>query len=276
MNSTKFNLDLITSKTNSTVVKLSKLTNKKSRNEEKLFCLDGVKLFWEAYNFGAKIEYLIINESSVLDEKTSEIIFELKEKSRVICVNDSVFSKLTDESAPQGIITVCRYLENHNFIEVSKDILENERVMIFESVRDPGNIGTIIRNAAAFGVDRLILSSDCADIYSQKVIRATMGAIFKVKIDVVSDVCKSIEFLKNQGRRVVATTLGNNSLKLGKDPVLSRDVFIIGNEGHGISEKVINISNETMFIPMCKNTESLNASIAAAILMWEQHKYNII
>jgi len=96
-----------------------------------------------------------------------------------------------------------------------------------------------------------------------------MGAIFKVKIDIVSDVLNTVEYLKKQGRRVIATTLGENSLKLGKNTISSGDVFIIGNEGHGISKEIIEKSDETMFIPMCENTESLNASIAAAILMWE-------
>lgn len=275
MNSKIFGVELITGRSNSTIAKISKLENKKSRNEEKLFCLDGVKLFLEAYKFGAEIEYLIVKDDARLDEDVIAKIMSLKERTRLICVSEAVFSKLTEENAPQGIITVCKYLKNHRFTGAVNGCDEKEKIMVFESVRDPGNIGAIIRNAAAFGVDRLILSSDCADVYSQKVLRATMGAIFKVKIDIVTDLKSTLKSLKNSGRRVISTTLRNNSLKLGKDAIFPQDVFIIGNEGHGVSEETIEFSNETLFIPMRENTESLNASVAAAVLMWEQYKYNI-
>lgn len=272
MNSQIFNVELITSKTNSTVVKIAKLLQKKARKEEKLFTLDGVKLFCEAYQFGAKIEYVILNENTKLDNDTIAKIKALQSKKvQVICVSETVFSKLTEESAPQGIITVCKFLDIHNFTDKITTV-DDGTVMIFESIRDPGNIGSILRNAAAFGINKLILSSDCADIYSQKVIRASMGAIFKVKIDIVENLNSSVEALKQNGKRVIATTLKENSLMLGKDEISTNDVFIVGNEGHGVSEKLINSSSETMFIPMCENTESLNAAVAGAILMWELFK----
>ncbi len=269
MNSQIFGVDCITSKANSTVVKIAKLLNKKERKQEELFILDGVKLFVEAQKFSAKIKYIVLKEDSSFNDEIIEKINLAKSNGAVIlCVNEAVFDKLTEENAPQGIVTVCSFLENHRFLSTT-EADNTEKTMIFESVRDPGNVGAILRNAAAFGIDRLIFSSDSADIYSPKVLRAAMGAIFKVKIDIVSDMLNSVEYLKKQGRRVIATTLGENSLKLGKSTISSGDVFIIGNEGHGISEEIIEKSDETMFIPMCENTESLNASIAAAILMWE-------
>ena len=269
MNSQIFGVECITSRANSTIVKIAKLLNKKERKQEELFLLDGIKLFVEAQNFGAEIEYIIVNEKTVFDEKIIEKInFARKNGARLICVNDAVFEKMTEENAPQGVITVCRFLKNHRFVSVG-EANKKEKVMVFESIRDPGNVGGILRNAAAFGIDRLIFSSDCADIYSSKVLRGAMGAIFKVKIEVVSDLENTIESLKKFGRRIVATTLGENSLKLGKNTILAGDVFVIGNEGHGVSNAVIAQADETMFIPMCENTESLNASVAAAILMWE-------
>lgn len=270
MNSTIFNVDCITSKSNSTIVKIAKLLNKKERKEEKLFTLDGVKLFLEAYKFGAKIKYVVLNDEADFSTEIVDKINDLKSKNTmVLCVNETVFSKITEESAPQGIVTVCEFLENHRSASKIENIAENEKIIILESIRDPGNVGAMLRNAAAFGIDRLILSSDCADIYSQKVLRSAMGAIFKVKIDTFSNLVDAINGLKSIGRRVIATTLRDNSIKLGKGAVLPSDVFVIGNEGHGVSEEVICSSDETMFIPMCENTESLNASVAAAILMWE-------
>ena len=272
MNSQIFNVECITSKSNSTVIKVSKLTQKKNRKEEHIFTLDGIKLFEEAYKFCADISMVILNDGVSFDENIVDKIKSLKNNgTQIICVSDSVFAKLTEESAPQGIITVCNFLKIHSYCDVS-DCHEKERIIVFESIRDPGNIGGILRNAAAFGIDRLIFSSDCADIYSQKVIRASMGAIFKVKIDIVDNLKGTVEELKRCGKRVVSTTLRENSLVLGKSKISTKDVFIIGNEGHGISEEIICASDETMIIPMCKNTESLNASVAAAILMWELFK----
>ncbi len=272
MNSQIFNTECITSKSNSAIVKIAKLLNKKGRKESQLFTLDGVKLFIEAYNFSADIECIVLKDDSYFED---EIIEKIKKKQkdgvRVYCVNQGVFTKLTEENAPQDIITVCKFLKNYqinNFV-LSTD---KEKVMIFESVRDPGNIGTILRNAVAFGFDRLIFTPDCADIYSQKVIRSSMGAIFKLKIDVVNDICNPIYELKNQGKRIISTTLRDNSLKLGECIIDENDVFVIGNEGHGVSQNVIAASDATLFIPMSENTESLNASIAAAILMWETFK----
>ena len=189
MNNLIFNVTEITSKTNSTIVKIGKLDNKKYRNEEKLFVCNGIKLFKEAVNFNATIQYIVLNNSTKFDEEITILIKKQQEKGvNILCVNDSVFDKLSDEKSPQGIITVCKYFEDkHTFSANAKNKYSDDKIMLFESVRDPGNIGTIIRNAVAFGIDRIILSSDCADIYSSKVIRAAMGAVFKMNIDVVED-----------------------------------------------------------------------------------------
>lgn len=270
MNSKIFNVDCITSKANSTIVKIAKLMNKKERKEEKLFTLDGVKLFLEAYKFGAKIKYVVLNDNASFNSEIVDKINDLKTKNTaILCVNEAVFSKLTEENAPQGIITVCEFLDNHSFSTKIDNVSSKEKIIVLESLRDPGNVGAVLRNAAAFGIDRIVLSSDCADIYSQKVLRSAMGAIFKVKIDIVANLVDAIGDLKAMGRRVIATTLRDNSIRLSKGTVFASDVFVIGNEGHGVSEEVIYASDETMFIPMCENTESLNASVAAAILMWE-------
>ena len=268
MNSQIFGVECITSKSNSTVMRISKLLQKKARKEERLFTLDGIKLFVEAYKFGAKIKYIVLLEDSTIEESILNMILEKKKNgTTVLCVNEAVFSKMTEEFSPQGIVTVCEFLNTGSEFSFGDD----ERIMAFESVRDPGNIGAIIRNAAAFGIDRLVLSYDCADIYSQKVIRAAMGAIFKVKIcitDSFSDILNEL----GKKRRIISTTLKENSLKLGVSPINKTDVFVIGNEGHGVSQETIDLSCETLFIPMCENTESLNASVAAAILMWEMYK----
>ena len=273
MNNLYFDLPLITGKSNSTITKIGKLQNKKYRNNEKLFICDGVKLFEEAVKFNAVIKYIILDNEAEFDEKTLLMIKKSMNKTSVLCVDSANFKKLTTENAPQGIITICEYLCNINSFNSKLDFEKNnEKIIMLESVRDPGNMGTILRNAVAFGIDRLIISSDCADIYSPKVVRSSMGAIFKIKISVQNDFKMCIETLKSSGRRVLGAALKRDSLILGKDKISETDIFIMGNEGHGLSENIVNLCTDTIFIPMKENTESLNVSIASAILMWELSK----
>ena len=273
MNNLYFNLPVITGKSNSTVTRLGKLQNKKYRNDEKLFICDGVKLFKEAVKFKANIRYIILDNEAEFDKETLDLLNTCRDKATLLCVDSANFKKLTTENAPQGIITVCEYLYNKHSFKCETDFKRNnEKIIMLESVRDPGNMGTILRNAAAFGIDRLIISSDCADIYSPKVVRSSMGAIFKLKIDVQDDLKKNIIALKKGGRRVLGAALERDSLVLGKDMINESDVFVMGNEGHGLSDETINSCTDTIFIPMKENTESLNVSIASAILMWELSK----
>ena len=269
-----FCVETITSKTNSTIVKIAKLLDKKYRKEESLFVCNGVKLIEEAFKFNARIKYIVLNNDVVFEEKVIDIIKKIKALgTSILCVSENVFLKLTDEKAPQGVIFVCEYFsEKHTFSTIAKNCDSGEKVLVLESLRDPGNLGTIIRNAAAFGVDRLVLSSDCADIYSPKVVRAAMGAVFKLKIDVVSDLKATLLGMKNGGYNLLGAALEKDSLLLGEYSLKPSDAVIIGNEGHGISSDVLSLCDNTLLIPMCDNTESLNAAMAATIIMWELHK----
>ncbi len=273
MNRQIFGAENITSKTNSSIVKIAKLSNKKYRNEYKMFVCDGIKLFQEAVEFGAKIEYIILkNEMNFDEEIMKKIEICQSNGARILYVNEQIFDKLTEEKAPQGIITVCSYFTDiHRNLTSVENVTNDEKIMMLESIRDPGNMGTIIRNAVAFGIDRLIISSDCVDIYSPKVVRAAMGAIFKLKIDIVENFVESIENIKIK-KTVLGAALGKKSLVLGKRNLSNNDVIIIGNEGHGLSNEVLNTVSDTIFIPMAENTESLNAAMASVIFMWELYK----
>ena len=273
LNNIKLGVDLITSKSNSTIVKITKLHEKKYRNIDRMFICDGLKLFFEACEFCKKIEYIILNNDIEFDDKVIKKIQNLMLNGTIVlCVTNEVFSKISKENSPQGIITIINHLEEiHNFSTTSDDFDTNGKILVIESVRDPGNIGTIIRNSAAFGIDKLVLTSDCADIYSSKVIRASMGAIFKVKIDVVENITQTISNLKSIGKRILCAGLTNNSLILGKDKISSTDVIVIGNEGHGVSKELTLLCDQIITIPMKSNTESLNAAIAASIFMWEMY-----
>ena len=150
-------------------------------------------------------------------------------------------------------------------------IREGERALSLYSLRDPGNLGAVIRSAAAFGVEHIILSADSADIYNPKTVRAAMGTMFGIKISIVEDFASFINASRQAGRSVYAAELSDGA-KSVKDIDLGRDdIFIIGNEGHGIPSEISALCTASVYIPISDGVESLNASVAAAVFMWEQN-----
>ena len=147
----------------------------------------------------------------------------------------------------------------------------DSRVLFLESVRDPGNLGTIVRAARAFGVTALVLSADCADIYNPRVLRAAMGALFRQQIFITKDFVEVVR-ARAEGSRVFAATLTENAVKLGEAKLLPGDAVVVGNEGHGLSRAVIDAATDQIYIPMEQGVESLNAGVAASLLLWELYR----
>ena len=269
---------VVTSRQNPSIKRLCSLLEKKGREASGLFRFDGIKLFSEAASCGVEIEEIYLRESSI---STIEARLESEMSSmpacKVICVSDDVFEKISEEKAPEGIITVAKYIDGLSKVTVINDIdipKKSESVLLLESLRDPGNLGTVLRSAAALGIDKVILSSDCADVYNPKTIRASMGAIFRVPICRLGEglMPEYIERLRGSGRRVFAAALNSDAEVLGSFDMQAGDCFVIGNEGHGLSEKVIDACDKCVIIPMQAGCESLNAAAASVILMWEMKK----
>ena len=145
------------------------------------------------------------------------------------------------------------------------------RVLLLESVRDPGNLGTVIRTARAFGIDTLVLSADCADIYNPRTIRAAMGTLFSQCIYVVEDLVGLVRTLATD-RSVYAAALDAGAARLGEVQFGVRDAVVIGNEGHGLSPELIAACTRSIYIPMEPGVESLNAGVAASVLLWELYR----
>ena len=267
------NWQYISSKSNQLIVRMAKLKDKKYRKAEGLFRFDGIKLFEEASQNGAPIRYVFVSESA--GEKYKDIVEQNASESFMYVLSDDVFQKLTDEQAPEGIITVSQNLENitkaDNYVSLAKEIV-GKSILMLESVRDTGNMGTIIRSAKAFGIDALIVSSDCADLYNPKTIRAAMGALFTQKVIAVDDIANAALALRKNGARVFAAALNRDAKRLGSFELRRGDAILIGNEGHGLSEKAIDACDECVYIPMESGSESLNASVAASVCMWELYK----
>lgn len=269
---------LIIARSNPLVVRVGKLDEKKYREEEKCFRFDGIKLFIEALAFGADIDSIIVREDAYNTVINSVDAFfggrDIKCGGTLYVLGNSAFEKLSAEKSPEGVICVAKYIDkSHKSVRIGKDELNiSGKTLMLESLRDPGNLGTILRGAAAFGIENVVLSSDCADIYSAKTLRAAMGAIFKIKIMRVDNLPDAITKAREGGRRVFSTALDHDAKKLGEFELKPSDVFLIGNEGHGLSENAINACNHSVFIPICENTESLNAAVAASVCMWELSK----
>ncbi len=267
--------EIITSPQNKYVSLARSLSDRKQRQKSSLYRFDGIKLMCEAAKKGVSIDFLLIRESSydaVSDRAKTLYSLDVESLScRIVAVSDTVFDKISEENAPEGVITVAKYdSERHRETDADElAVADGEKILLLESVRDPQNVGAILRTAAAFSVDRVIMGRDCADIYSSKTVRASMGAVFSMRIDRVSSVPEAVRALRDKGRRVFAAALDERAQRLGEAKFAAGDCVVIGNEGHGLSCETVSACDASVYIPMASGVESLNAAVAASVLMWE-------
>ena len=274
----KYFKDIISSRNNQIVKWAASLLDKKGRNESGAFIAEGEKLSLEALRRHLPVTHLFIMEGK--EERILDLIrpyMELSEYSecQIIRLSESAFEKISTEKAPQGIISVIKHLDFFAKLDIiyKEDffIPKGERALSLYSLRDPGNLGAVIRSAVAFGVQHIVLSSDSADIYNPKTVRAAMGTMFGVKISVVSDFASFVRAAKECGRAVYAAELRDGAKSVKDIDLSSDDIFIIGNEGHGIPDEISSLCTGSVYIPISEGAESLNASVAAAVFMWEQN-----
>jgi len=260
-------LDIITSRNNPLVVETAKLKDKKYRENKKSFLFEGIKLTREAISSGVEIEHIF------LTEKCAEKYPDIAKYNNCILISDSVCQKLSENSAPEGIICTAKYLDSlHKEYDETADVRFENVGLILSSIQDPGNLGTIARTSAAFGKMTLIISSDSADIYNQKTLRASMGAMFRISTYRTNDLSKTIEHIKKNGYPVYATALTDNAVSLKDTKDVKKSCFVMGNEGHGLDQKVIDSCSGTVIIPMEEGAESLNVSSAASVILWETYR----
>ncbi len=271
----------ITSRQNPRVIAACGLLDKKQRKKTGLFRFDGIKLLREALAADTELVTVFVREpmTTELDACLQEAVGSGRlDEERVVFVTDSVFDKLSEEKNPEGVLCVAKQLVAlHGSADADRDIdgiAPCERILLVEAMRDPGNLGTVLRSCAALGIDRLILTDDCADLYHPKTLRGAMGAVFRLPtLTVASDrMPQAIARLRASGRRVYATALHEDALTIGAMPLGQGDCFVIGNEGHGLSQQTVEACTASAVIPMREGNESLNAAVAAAICIWETVK----
>lgn len=252
-------MEHIISKDNVKIKNFAKLLNdKKYRKQTGLFVLEGEKMLKEAIDWGKKIDTLIIS-----DDFSSQYRAQYEKiDANIISVPFHIFSKISDTKTPQGVIFSCEMAQNNDDSLVAKA----EKIIILDNLQDPGNMGTIIRTGAAFGIDAIILLNNCVDHYSPKVVRSTMNGIFNIPV-VKMSVSDCFDCIKLP---IYATYLDEKSQNIGQVD-MSRCAVIIGNESKGVSNEVLSYADKKIIIPI-SNVESLNASVAASIVMWEMSK----
>lgn len=265
--------EIITSRQNALLVDTHKLSDRKHRMRLGQFRFDGVKLAAEALSQGVSLRAVLLRQTdaSAVAERVKQMSGRtFSDQTRVVLVVDDVFDRLSEENAPEGILCVAHAQQQLHRPWTGDESVPplQEQVMLLESVRDPSNLGAIIRSAAAFGVDRLILSADCADIYHPRTVRASMGTLFSQRIDRTDDIVSVIAALQKSGRRVFAAALDAGAERLGKIETRRGDCAVVGNEGHGLSAETIKACGRAVYIPMTERAESLNAAVAASLLMW--------
>ncbi len=270
----KYNAEYYSSKNNPKMVAYSKLSDKKFRDESELFLAEGVKLTREAF-LNADTECAIFCAQTLEKENNGNLLAAADEAYqkgvKIILVDEQVFSKISSEKSPQGVIAIVRYMKKLHVRDDLREWQKNKRLIMLDEVRDPGNLGTIMRSAEALGIGGVILAN-CADLYNSKTVRAAMGTLFRLPVYFSSDAVEAICELQESNRAVYAASLSEKNLILGEYKKSPTDCIVIGNEGHGVSRNVIEASDATVMIPMAGETESLNASAAAACIMWEYYR----
>lgn len=255
----------ITSRAHPFVKKLIKLGNSTNqRKKSGLTLLDGTHLI-EAYAATMNQPIHLITSNSGYECAEIRKLAH-KHTKKVIILSDSLFREVSPVKTPTGILAVIA-IPTINF-SINKD---NALIILLESIQDPGNLGSILRSAAAADVSNAYLSKDCTDVWSPKVLRAAMGAHFLLNIHERFNLEKIAELFS--GKIITTTVQAEKSLY---DIQLTGSVaFVFGNEGKGLSDEILRISNEQVKIPMLGGTESLNAASAAAICLFESVRQKI-
>ena len=243
-------MEHITSLKNPKVAAWKARKDRKGRRESGCFLVEGRKMVEEALASAFDVETVLVQEGMELPDGLTMPVYELPAH---------VLAAVCDTKTPQGIAAVVRMKEQSAL---------GKHIVVLDGVQDPGNVGTIIRTADAAGLNGVLLSNQCADVFSPKVLRATMGSIFRMNLRTTDDLPGELTKLREKGYSILSSQLDGTPFYERQD-VAERFALIIGNEGNGVSEQVQQTATHRVRLPMRGGAESLNAAIAAAIMMYE-------
>lgn len=254
-------MQVISSKDNDIVKNIKKLKEKKYRDLNKEFIVEGIKLVEEAVQENVEIKKIIICEdcaNSGLFDKN--LMYEIA-KHDCIYVTEKVFQTISDVTNPQGILAVVAQNATEQ-IKYDEDI-----ILVLDGIQDPGNLGTILRTLDSVNLKQVIITDKTADPYNPKVVRSTMGAIYRVNVIQTEDLPNLLKIIKKHKYNIVSTSLDTKNSIYDID--YKKTAIIIGNEANGVSKEVLDMSDKKIKIPMLGKTESLNAGVATGIVLYE-------
>ena len=255
-------MQVITSKDNELIKDIKKLKEKKYRDSFNKYIVEGIKLVEEAIQEHADIDCIVVCEDCVQqDAFDKKLMYEIA-KLNCIYVTGKVFGTITDVSNPQGILAVIKRPSQITKVNYDEDI-----IVVLDGIQDPGNLGTILRTVDSIGLNQIIVSKGTADAFNAKVVRSTMGAIFRINIIEVEDLKQTIKEIKKHHFKLLVTSLQTENSIYDID--FNKKIIVIGNESNGVSREIQEMADEKAIIPMLGKTESLNASVAAGIVMYE-------
>lgn len=258
----------ITSKDNKWVKEYRKLgISRQHRELKQCFIIEGVKLILEAFNNNVEFEVVFVTEACT--RKREQELEKLFQAENCVCVSDEVANKMKTVETTQGLFAICKFIPK---------LLNLQRVkagglyVMLDKLQDSGNVGTIIRTAEAVGIDGIIVTKGTCDLYNLKVLRASMGSLFRMKILVVDTAIDTINSLNADGVRTFAAVVEKGAKLLQTVKFSGTCVLLLGNEGGGLDTEISLACSERVTIKMNGNAESLNVSMAACIFMWEMTK----
>ena len=260
-------MDVISSKDNEIVKSVKKLKEKKYRDLENAYIVEGIKMVREAILEKASIRQIIIcDDCEKSDSIPKELMYEIA-KYDCTYVTSKIFKYISEVQTPQGVLAV---IEKNNSVNNSEtDINYNEDIIVaLDDIQDPGNLGTILRTVDSVGLTQILVSKGTADCYNPKVVRSSMGAIYRVKVIECNDLLEILKEVKRNKFKILVTSLGDNSNNI-YDMKYNKKVLVIGNEANGVEERIMNLADEKIKIPMLGRTESLNAAVATGIVLYE-------
>lgn len=261
--------ETITSVQNPLIKRLHQLQTKKMRDESGTYLVEGVHLVEEALRTSQQIETLLFDEEAGLDRQVAALL--AGREVRVIATTSQVIEKLAETKSPQGIIAEVKKHSYEWEMWWSSKKQHEFLLLILDEIQDPGNLGTIIRTADAAGIDGLILCGGNVDLYNGKVVRSTMGSLFRVPVFSM-DKASVVEQIRKAGGRLLVTSLGESSKSYDAPIYHGPIAIVIGNEGRGVSAELLNQATETVHIPLFGQAESLNAAVATGIILYEAQR----
>lgn len=255
----------ITSSSNPKIKEIKGLKRKKERWQKKLYLIEGVKIIEEYIKWVGVPEYILFSDELFSVTGGEELLKKIGNCHELIKIPNNLLRELTDTENPQGILGVAKFNDT-KYEELLKG--KNKFVIILDELQDPGNVGTIIRTADAFGASGVVLTNNCVDVYNPKVVRATMGSLFHIPIVFADNKIDIISRFKNDDITIYSTSLEGEKY-IHETDLTENIAIIIGNEANGVSNELIKISDYLIKIPMCGKAESLNAAVASSVAMYE-------